>query len=440
MSKKAKTRSTAKRAPVPGFSVGPATNSIASFTLRSNGLTVLYAPRPGTGVVTTNLTYSVGSRDELPGETGLAHMLEHMLFKPTTFDRARKWSEARAMRFEKATGCILNANTSRDRTTYFFNYPQEHLDEALAIEAERMTGVILTDPTLRPEQGNVLNEYDMYNGDPYFALEVAMHGAAFLAHPYGHETIGHRADIEAYTAVKLERFYRDYYRPDNAVLQIIGDVSLTEALTAVQTHFAEITRPETPIPRRHITEPPQEGLRRTTIERPTNFELFSLGFKHAGFPNAEWWQAALLVDILTDGPESVLHRALVDTGLASSVSGGVEETPDPNLGTITVTLAEGVSQSTIEATVRQCVAELDRATVTARRKSVQASTYTDLLFAREGSLSTARLLTECIAGGDWSVYEALPELVLRVTTADIMQFKAQAFRDNNLTIGHCVRS
>lgn len=390
--------------------------------------------------MTTNLTYRVGARDELPGETGLAHMLEHMLFKPTTFDRKRKWREARAMRFEKATGCILNANTSRDRTTYFFNFPQAQLDEALAIEAERMTGIILTDPTLRPEQGNVLNEYDMYNGDPYFALDAAMHGAAFLAHPYGHETIGHRADIEAYTAVKLERFYRDYYRPDNAVLQIIGDVSLSDALQAVKSHFGEITRPDTPIPRRQIVEPPQEGLRRTTIERPTSINLFSLGFKHAGFPSAEWWQAALLVDILTDGPESVLHRALVDTGLASSVSGGVEETPDPNLGTITITLTEGTSQETIETTVRQCLAELDRNTIDSRRKSVQASTLTDLLFAREGSLSIARLLTECVANGDWSVYEALPELVSSVTTADIMQFKARAFVDANLTIGHCVQT
>ena len=438
MSKKAKTRSAHNRAPVAGFSVGPAVDQIASFTLKRNGLTVLYVPRPTTGVVTTNLTYRVGSRDEVAGETGVAHMLEHMLFKPTTQDRARGWRVGSAMRFEQQTGCILNANTWRDRTTYYFSYPRAHLDEALRIEAERMTGVILTDQVLAPERSNVLSEFDMYNGDPYFALDAAMHGVAFLSHPYRHETIGFREDIAGYTAATLERFYRRYYRPDNAVLQVIGDVQLNAALKAVHEHFAAIDRPPEPVTRPQVTEPAQEGIRRVTIERPTNLNILSIGFKHAGFPDPDWWTSTLLVDVLVDGPQSVLQQALVDTGLASAVTGGVEESAEPNLATITITLAPGVRHEKVEQQVLELIATLDRRTITPLLKSVQAAAETDLRFAREHSLRIAHDLTECIAAGDWQVYPQLPEMVRQVSVADVLARAKTVSDASNLTIGYCV--
>ncbi|MBP6924747.1 MAG: insulinase family protein, partial [Candidatus Pacebacteria bacterium] len=208
---------------VPGFAHIETAGGITEFLYKANGLRVLYLNRPNTGVITTNITYFVGARDETRGETGLAHMLEHMLFKPTVFD-IEAGIDSGAMQFERDTGCVLNANTWKDRTTYFFSYPKEYFERALKIEAERMNGVVLTDESLNPERNNVLSEHDMYNGDPYFALNVSMVGAAYNSHPYGHETIGHRQDIEDYTAATLDRFYRFYYRPDNAVMMIVGDV------------------------------------------------------------------------------------------------------------------------------------------------------------------------------------------------------------------------
>jgi len=160
---------------------------------------------PDTGVVTSNITYKAGSRDEANGETGIAHMLEHMLFKPTTQD-LKKNIDSSAMQLERETGCIINANTWKDRTTYFFSYPVEHFSRALQVEAERMQDVVITDKEFLPERGNVLSEFDMYNGDPHFALNVQMVCAAFHSHPYGHETIGFREDIERYTPAKLQRF------------------------------------------------------------------------------------------------------------------------------------------------------------------------------------------------------------------------------------------
>lgn len=213
---------------------------ISEYVHTKNGLRVLHKHIPGTGVVTTNITYLVGARDEQPGETGIAHMLEHMLFKPTKQDLAQKL-EAGATRFEREVGAVLNANTWKDRTTYYFSYGVEHFSRVLGIEASRMRDVVLTDKEFLPERTNVLSEFDMYNGDPQFALSVAMTSTAFYSHPYGHETIGFREDIAAYTTEKLQRFYNHFYRPNNAVLMVLGDIELATALNDIHTHFGELT-------------------------------------------------------------------------------------------------------------------------------------------------------------------------------------------------------
>ena len=153
---------------------------IAEFRLQ-NGLRVLHKEHKGTGVITTNITYKVGARNEKRGETGIAHMLEHMLFKPTKADIKKK-IDSGAMQFERETGCILNANTWKDRTTYFFSYPKQYFSRALRIEAERMHGVVLTDAEFQPERNNVLSEFDMYFGDPQFALSLEMVSSAFHSH------------------------------------------------------------------------------------------------------------------------------------------------------------------------------------------------------------------------------------------------------------------
>ncbi|MEY3784020.1 MAG: hypothetical protein RLZZ230_342, partial [Candidatus Parcubacteria bacterium] len=264
MSKKVLSKSQTAVA-VPGYKYIQTAGGVEEYELESNHLRVLYLNRPDTGVITTNITYKVGARDEERGETGVAHMLEHMLFKPTTFDIKKGIEAGSAMQFERDTGCILNANTWKDRTTYYFSYPKQYCSEALTIEAERMAGVVLTDEVLKPEQQNVLSEFDMYNGDPHFALGVQMVDTAFHSHPYGHETIGYREDIEDYTAEKLERYYRNYYRPDNAIMMVIGDIDRKTALSEVARLFGEIKNPATEIPRFTIREPKQEGIRRVYI-------------------------------------------------------------------------------------------------------------------------------------------------------------------------------
>ncbi|MCA9363559.1 insulinase family protein [Candidatus Kaiserbacteria bacterium] len=427
-----------KKPPVPGFEFIKEAGGIEEYRLINNGLRVLYFHRPETGVITTNITYLVGARDEARGETGVAHMLEHMLFKPTTYDLKRTDKTAAAMKFERETGCALNANTWKDRTTYYFSYPKSYFKQALKIEAERMTGVVLTDKELKPEQGNVLSEFDMYNGNPHFALEVQMISTAYHSHPYGHETIGYREDIEDYTAAKLEAFYRDYYRPDNAVMMVIGDIDRTQTLSEIKQAFSKIKCPQTPIPRFKIREPKQEGLRRISITRPSTTNIVSIGFKQAGFPSVSWFTAYLMLDILTGGPESILHKLLIDAGKASSISTSLEPTSEENLANISVTLAPGENHETIEGIILEAINNLKSSILSSLLKKSKAQLITEELFAREHSLKIAQELTEYTAAGTWETYTKTTSILDKITTKDVLNHAAKSFSNNNLTIGYFI--
>ncbi|MCA9358640.1 insulinase family protein [Candidatus Kaiserbacteria bacterium] len=427
-----------RKSPVAGIEFVSEAAGVEEYLLKSNGLRILFHERRDTDVVTTNITYFVGARDEERGETGLAHMLEHMLFKPTANDLKNKIEDGSAMRFERETGCILNANTWKDRTTYFFCSPTEHLDRMLALEADRMQNVVLTDETLKPEQGNVLSEFDMYGGRPDFTLAVQMVNSAFHSHPYGHETIGFREDIEDYNAEKLQRFYKNYYRPDNAVMMVVGDVDKKLALELIKKHFAELKNPATPIPRFSIREPKQEGMRRVTVERPSTTNLVSIGFKHEGFPSHDWFVNDLMLDTLTSGPESILHKLLVDTGKASSVASSMDPSSHSSLGVIEISLAQGQSHSEIEHLTLRAIESLTLKEITPLLKKAKIRNITDELFARTSSMHIAQELTEYVSAGDWNVYAKTTEILNKVSPKMVLDSLKKSFNSHNLTIGHFV--
>ena len=436
MSRPTTTAEIAPQAPkVPGFHCSHVQEDFAEYQLKQNGLRVIHCELPGTGVVTSNLTYHVGSRDEARGKTGLAHMLEHMLFKPTAADRAARLT-AGADRFESETGCLLNANTSRDRTTYYFSYPQEHLDRALAVEADRMQGVVITDENFAPERNNVLSEFDMYFSEPQFVLALRMSGVTFHSHPYGHEVIGFRDDIERYTAADLRDFYTTYYRPDNATLTIIGDVPRRTALLAVKRHFRDLPRSSEAIPRVHITEAPPEGQRTVTIRRPSTQNLLAVGIRHAGFPNAAWYRALVGLTVFADGPESVLEHALVDTGYASGIELMLEPSTDENLAIIFITLAPGVTHETVLARIEQERAALTTGAIKARVRKTVARLLTEDAITRVSSLACASELTEYIAAGSWSSFLDAPALLTAITPRAVVRDLTTGLESKRLTVGY----
>ncbi|MFT7507409.1 MAG: zinc protease [Acidimicrobiales bacterium] len=421
-----------------GFTFIKKKEGISQHVLNSNGLTVLHKRIPKTGVVTSNIVYKVGARDEQTGETGLAHMLEHMLFKPTLHDLKSKKKISSAMHFEQHTGCILNATTSNDRTNYFFSYPVEHFEVALQIEAERMMDVVLTDTEFLPERNNVLSEFDMYNGDPYAALHTQMGCAAFQSHPYGHETIGFREDIERYTPEKLNRFYKEYYRPDNATVIVTGDISIEQTLTHVKKYFKTLQNPTSLTQRHDIVEPKQEGVRKVTVAREASTNILALGVKHKAFPEQSWYETSVLFSVLAEGTESILHKKLVDTGLATCVDTFITPSSEVNLGIIFITLAPGQTHATIEKTAREIIKDTDTKSIASLLKKTIQSTLTDELFSRESSLRIAMDLTEYIAADAWDSYLQTESILKAITVKQLVNLRDTLFTEDQMTIGYFV--
>lgn len=407
---------------------------ISEYELKSNGLKVLYKNVPNTGVVTTNITYLVGARDEAVGETGVAHMLEHMLFKPTKQDKQKKQSSA-AMKFEREVGSILNANTWKDRTTYYFSYGIEHFSQALTIEAERMRDVLLVDSEFLPERTNVLSEFDMYNGEPEFALSVAMVSTAFFSHPYGHETIGFREDIERYTTEKLQKFYNHFYRPNNATLIVVGDVSLTSTLDQVANIFG-LLEPEPGVNNRPIVvEPVQEGMRRIEIVRPGTTNILAIGVKHPGFPSSGWFESMIVLKLLAGSADSLLNKELVDKGLASSVTSTLEPTKDNNLAILYITLTDKMTHDEMEKHVLEIIRGAKEDWIKKQLKTVVTRAINSELFNRDSSLDIVQELTEYVSAENWPAYFETEKILRGINVKQVHKRLLEMFTDKVLTVG-----
>jgi len=433
MSKK-KAQST-KQPVTHAFGTAKKHGAFSVYTHQKNGLQLLHYPIKGTGVITCNITYQVGSVDEQRGESGLAHMLEHMLFKPTKQDLANNIPGGAAMQFERDTGAVLNANTSYDRTTYYFSFPKTHLDTVLELEANRMQDVVLDDAQFQPERSNVLSEFDMYNSDPYFALEVAMRAATFQSHAYGHEVIGFREDIEDYTTEKLQRFYDMYYQPNNATLMLIGDITKNDALLAAERYFGEKKNPVSHIHRETAREPKRSGPRTVTIERPGSTNILGFGFTPAAFPSTAWHEIELALRVLADGPESILHKRLVDTGLVSSVDHYIPASPQPNMGLLILRLAKDTTHADIEALVQSEIASLTPTDLRAQLKKEKTKWITQETYTRLSSLGLANELTQYAANDALHAFSQTEALLAAVTPKSAVETLKSTFAPNTLIIG-----
>lgn len=413
---------------VPGFEFIQKSGDIKEYRLTKNGLTILLVPIKGSETITTAIVYHVGSRHEGRFETGLSHMLEHMLFMGVR-------SEGPTWKDMENVGAYLNANTSFDRTAYYFNFPQAYLETALHIESNRMRDIIITDKVFFPERKNVLSEFDMYANEPLHVLQTHILATAFEEHPYHHNTIGYRSDIENYTTTQLKSYYDAHYQPGNATLIISGAPNDRETLSLVKKYFGKLKKGETLSPRT-TKEPKQQGIRRVSLERQTPLKCISFSYKAPAFREREWTALFLLLQFLSHGTESPLHKELVDTGLATSVETDIHQTHDPYLFSIDVFATEKTSYDTIENKVRNVLQSVITTPLTDDELSlIKESEYASQLFSRDGSLRVTHILIECVASGSWTRYGTILEELKSLTSEDIQNVARKYITDSSLTIG-----
>jgi zinc protease len=291
-----------------------------------NGLRVILFPDPSKQTATVNITYLVGSLHEGYGETGMAHLLEHLVFKGST-------KHPNIAQELTAHGCRPNGSTWFDRTNYFetFSATDENLDWALDMEADRMVNSFISAEDLESEMTVVRNEFEIGENYPTYIIEERIYSTAFLWHNYGNTTIGARSDIENVPIENLQAFYKRWYRPENAVLVVAGKIHEKKTLDLVQAKFGPIQNPETPLQQVYTSEPAQDGERSVTLRRVGDIQAVGVGYHIPSGSHPDYPALQVMAFLLGDSPSGRLHKKLVETQKATEVSAWANRFRDPAL-------------------------------------------------------------------------------------------------------------
>jgi zinc protease len=399
----------------------------------SNGLRVLLYPDSSRPKVTVNLTVMVGSRHEGYGETGMAHLLEHMVFKgtPTHPDIPGAMKER---------GAQFNGSTWFDRTNYYETLPasDENLEFALRLEADRMMNSPIKAEDLATEFSVVRNEFEMGENSPRGVLDERMQSAAFLWHNYGKSTIGNRSDIERVPVDNLRAFYRKFYQPDNALLIVAGKFDEEKALAYINKYFGSLPKPDRKLDPTYTEEPAQDGERAVTLRRVGDVGIAGLLYHVPASSHPEYSAVQILAQVMGDEPSGRLYKALVETRKATDVSAGAGAFHDPGVLQFFAEV-DGKDQKTIEA-LRDSLIEIVEGVASKGFTAEEVDRARQkLLKNRELSASDpnriAIELSDWAAQGDWRLYFIARDRVEKVTPEQVTEVAAKYLRPSNRTVG-----
>jgi len=396
-----------------------------------NGAKVLLFPDPSKPKVTVNMTVLVGSRHEGYGEAGMAHLLEHMVFKGTP-------KHPKIPKVLKAHGAEFNGTTWLDRTNYYETLPasDENLDFALGLEADRLMNSFIKGEDLASEMTVVRNEFERGENSPSRILGQKMMATAYEWHNYGQSTIGNRADIERVPVENLKRFYKKYYQPDNIVVVVAGAFDPDTALEMINKHFGSIPRPERVLENTYTEEPPQDGERLVSLRRVGEVGLAGAMYHICSGAHPDYVSVDVLEHIMTSSPSGRLYKALVETKRAASVSGAAYALHDPGILRFMVEASPGVDS-------RDALSELLAVTESISEEGVteeeveRAKRYwlKNWEMALTNSSQMAIQLSEWQAQGDWRLMFLYRDRLEQVTPESVKAVAKKYLQQNNRTAG-----
>jgi zinc protease len=397
----------------------------------ANGLTVLLFPDPTKPTTTVDVTYKVGSRMEDYGETGMAHLLEHMVFKgtpsmPSVFAELGR----RGMEF--------NGNTSYDRTTYYetFTASPASLDWVLMMEAERMTRSTFSKAELDSEMTVVRNEYESGENRPQSVLWKRMAAVAFDWHNYGKPTIGARSDIENVPFGRLRAFYARYYQPDNAVLTIGGKFDPDATLAAIGKYFGAIPKPARVLPKFYTVEPVQDGERSVTVHRVAGTQWLGALFHVPQGANADATAFEALAEIMTVQPAGRLYKALVEGGKASTVENWMFAQRDAGFAIFWAQVAPDQSIDAARDTLLATLYDVAAHPITADElERVRIKAQKDFDDTVNDPQQMAVALADSIAEGDWRLFFIRRDRWRALKPDDVTRVATAWLKPSNLTLG-----
>ncbi len=405
-----------------------------------NGLSVILVEEPKAPVVTFQVWYNVGSRNEIIGKTGLSHLLEHMMFKGTS-----KYGKGEFSRIVAKNGGTENAFTGNDYTAYFENFASDRIDLSLQLESDRMQNLLIDPKEFELEREVVKEERrSRTDDDPYSSLVETLYATAFLVHPYHNPVIGWMNDLNRLTREDAYQHYKRYYRPDNATVVVVGDFKSETLLPKITEFFETIPSPSSKEPPSRESfavteESPQLGERRAIVRKEAQLPFIFIGFHTPNYKNPDTYPLAVLASILSSGKSSRLYQELVyKKQLALDAGGQYEDlTTDPNLFYFYGTPRPGITIEAVEEALMEEITRVQKEKVTELELTKTKNRIeTSFIFGADSNFARAMQIgrAETVGAG----YPYLTDYVKNiraVTAEDILRVAQKYFIEDHKSVG-----
>ena len=419
------------QAPLPdGMERITSVEGITEYRLE-NGLRVLLFPDPSKATITVNMTLLVGSVHEGYGETGMAHLLEHMVFKGST----RHEDIPKELQDH---GAQFNGTTGYERTNYYetFDASDENLEWALDLEADRMMNSFILREDLDSEMTVVRNEFEASENNPLGVLFQRVLSTSYLWHGYGRPTIGSRADIENVPIPRLRAFYERYYQPDNAILVVAGRIDEDDTLEIIDEIYGSIPRPDRILEETYTEEPIQDGEREVVLRRVGDIQFLMAGYHAPHGTHPDFVPLQIASQILAFPPAGRLHQALVETGIAAQVGNTELQEKDPGIAILYAVVRAGSSIDEAREVFLQTIDDLADNPITAEEVDRTRNRLLTSIDQQMNSSQTIALqLSNWAAMGDWRVLFLDRDRVREVTSEDVQQAALKYYKPSNRTLG-----
>lgn len=355
-----------------------------------NGLRIVAIPMDnGSNVVSTNIFYNVGSRDEIMGKSGIAHMLEHLNFKSTKNLEAGEFDE-----IVKGFGGVNNASTSFDYTKYFIKSSSKNMEKSLELFAELMENLTLKDEEFQPERDVVAEERRWRtDNNPMGYLQFRLFNNAYLYHPYHWTPIGFMSDIKNWTIEDIKDFHSTYYQPKNAVVVVAGDITKEEVFSSTEKYFNKIENRKDIPSSIHTVEPKQDGEKEITIYKDSQVEMLAMSYHIPNYEHEDQVALSALSELLSSGKSSYLQKILVDEKrMVNSIYAYNMELTDPGVFLFVAVCNERIKAKDVKKEIVEIVKNIQNGQVEESEiDKIKINTKADFIFSLESSSSVASL-------------------------------------------------
>lgn len=367
-------------------------NSLPNYYTKNldNGLQIVAIPMDNnTNVVSVDVFYKVGSRNEVMGKSGIAHMLEHLNFKSTKNLKAGEFDE-----IVKGFGGVNNAGTSFDYTHYYIKTSSKNTDKSLELFSELMQNLTLNDEEFQPERDVVAEERRWRtDNNPMGYLQFRVFNNTFVYHPYHWTPIGFMDDIKNWTIEDIKDFHSTYYQPQNAIVVVAGDIKKDDVFSYVEKHFKDIKNTKEMPSSVHTVEPKQDGERRAIINKESNVQMLAMTYHIPNFEHEDQIALSALSQLLSSGKSSILQKVLVDEKrLANSVYAYNMELKDPGVFMFMAVANENVDALKIEKEILDIISKIQKGEIKEKElDKLKINTKADFIYSLESSSDVASL-------------------------------------------------